>query len=350
MVLDLLQQLICICQTIYHSCPDLPSIIVICQCLNTFVAPDTAFFNSFHIYSAVSLLQSAKYRLCNTACNTKDNTASGTDAKWYIRSLDLHPVKYNTGLADHPYHFRCSQHIIHILLAICKGLRPQDFLLLCRTRHNGNGYDLLSFVLLRILIIFTDHSSKHLLWRAAGRKIWHKFRIFCLTIFHPCRTAGCKQWHFLTGSKPFNKLLGLFHNCQIRTVRSIINLIKAQSVKHTYQLTHYIFALCIAKMISNGHTYRRSDLCDHLCIFVSQCFPYFIYIGTDTDRTCRTDNTALSTANTVCFCDLFIKSRHYLGLCSAVCKINGIDILHIVAHSYAVTTKDTFIRISDNGM
>ena len=104
-------------------------------------------------------------------------------------------------------------------------------------------------------------------------------------------------------------------------------------MKYTYQLAHYIFALCIAKMISNGHT-----------------FPYHIDIGMDTDSTCRTDNPALAAANAVCFCDLLIKCRHYLCICSTVSKINGIDILHIVAHSYTVTAKDTFIRIPDNSM
>ena len=70
----------------------------------------------------------------------------------------------------------------------------------------------------------------------------------------------------------------------------------------------------------------------------------------DTDSTCRTDNPALAAANAVCFCDLLIKCRHYLCICSTVSKINGIDILHIVAHSYTVTAKDTFIRIPDNSM
>ena len=107
MVLDLLQQLIRICQAIYYCCPDLSSIIIIGQRLNSFIAPDSALFNGFHIHSAVSLLQSAKYCLCDTAGNTKDHTASGTNTKRHISSLDLYLIKYNTGLADHPYYFCC---------------------------------------------------------------------------------------------------------------------------------------------------------------------------------------------------------------------------------------------------
>ena len=44
----------------------------------------------------------------------------------------------------------------------------------------------------------------------------------------------------------------------------------------------------------------RCDLCDHLCILICKKIPDHFDIGIDTDRTCRTDNPALSTVYAVC--------------------------------------------------
>ena len=81
----------------------------------------------------------------------------------------------------------------------------------------------------------------------------------------------------------------------------------------------------------------RCDLCDHLRILICQRFPYRINIRMNTDRTCRTDNSALSAAYTVCLCYLLIKCRCYQCIGSTISKVNGIDILDIVTHTYAVS-------------
>ena len=90
----------------------------------------------------------------------------------------------------------------------------------------------------------------------------------------------------------------------------------------------------------------RCDLCDHLCILICKKIPDHFDIGIDTDRTCRTDNPALSTVYAVCLCNLFVKCRCYQSLCSPVCKINRINRLYIVAHTDTVTTENTFIRVT----
>ena len=81
----------------------------------------------------------------------------------------------------------------------------------------------------------------------------------------------------------------------------------------------------------------RCDLCDHLRILICQRFPYQINIRMNTDRTCRTDNSALSAAYTVCLCYLLIKCRCYQCIGSTISKVNGIDILDIVTHTYTVS-------------
>ena len=70
---------------------------------------------------------------------------------------------------------------------------------------------------------------------------------------------------------------------------------------------------------------------------------------TDADGTGRAEDLTLTTVDTIRFCNLFVKCRHHHSFGTTECKIKCAYSLQLIADTYTVTTKNTFIRITHDG-
>ena len=200
--------------------------------------------------------------------------------------------------------------------------------------------------MLRIAVIFFDDRGEHLLRRTAGGDIFLKIRELILHKFYPCRTAGGKKRQVLAFFKTFQEFCRLLHDRQVGRIAGVKNFIKSHAVQDCYDLAHRILTFWQSKGITGCHTHCRCDLGNNSGVFIFQCLPDFPDVGTDRDRTGRTEYTALSTVYTVCLCDLPVKCRHDHRIRSTVSKVNRSDSLDLIADTHTVSAQDTFIRVS----
>ena len=200
----------------------------------------------------------------------------------------------------------------------------------------------------RITEIFLDNCGQHSLWGTAGRKIRDKFFILIGDKFNPCRTTGCQKRKFFSFFNTIQEFSTFFHDCKVGTEACVIYFIKSHAVQGIYNLAHYAAALLQAIVITDCNTNCRCDLSNHTYIRICQIFPYLIGICTDRNCTGRTEYTALTTVYTLCLGDFFVECRHNHCFCSTESKSKCSDSLNLFTDTYAVSAKDTFIRITYN--
>ena len=294
-------------------------------------------------------IQTTENCLCNTTGNTKDYTTAGTKSKRHITCFRIKCCKVKTEVIDHTDQFGSRNNDIRIFLSVCIAVRPNGFCFLCSTWHNRNHDGLLSCCMLRITEIFFNYCGHHSLWRSAGRKIRNKFLILVSDEFYPCRTTGCQKRKFFSFFNSIQELRCFFHNGKVSTEACIINFIKSHAMQCIDDFAHYTSAFLEAVMVTNGYTNCRSDLCNHTDFRIRQSLPDFIRIGMNGNRSGRTEYTALATVYALCFCNLFVECRHNHSFCSTECKSKCSDSLNLLAGTYTVSAKDTFIRITYYG-
>ena len=196
-----------------------------------------------------------------------------------------------------------------------------------------------------IFFVFLNQTTEHSLRRPAGRKVFCKFRIKCLTVVYPCRTTGCKQWNIFILLKSFQQLSRFFHNRKVRGKVGVVNLIKAHSPEGCHKLALGICPFGHSEFSSYRHSDRGSYHTYYLGVRVVKSLPYRMYILFEGNGTCGTDRTTLTTFHAVCILQFSVKSSGNPHVISSVYKFKYPYALKFAAGSYAVSAEYALICI-----
>ena len=204
-------------------------------------------------------------------------------------------------------------------------------------------------MLLRICLgIFLYNWSKHLHRRTRRRNIWQKFRIFLLTVLHPCRAAGGKQRHIWIYAfvQLLYKLRWFLHYRKVGACWCIIYLVKAHAMKRRDNSANVVLSVFHAKFLAHRYADCRSYLHRYPHILVIQCIPYTAYIIFNNYCTCRTYCGALSASHARRFWQRLSKRCAYSHFRATVSKIYRTYILYLIAHADAVAAQYTFVSVA----
>ena len=147
----------CICKTAGNTDIKVHSFIRNCKFLDSLISTNTAFCDLMHGFFAVIRSQTAENCLCNTSCNTEDNTTTGAEAKRHITGFRIKSCKVKTKVIDHAEQLCSCNNDICILFTVCEAVRTNCFCLLGCTWHNRNHNCFLAAGMFRIAEVLFDY-------------------------------------------------------------------------------------------------------------------------------------------------------------------------------------------------
>ena len=169
-----------------------------------------------------------------------------------------------------------------------------------------------------------------------------------LRIFHPCRTAGCKEGQLFALFVFLQKLLGFLHNGKICTHCGVVNLIHAHFPQRADNLARDVRPRFEAEFIAQCHANRRCKLYHNALGVVVNRIPEFLCTVPDHDCACRAHRSALSAVHAVCLRKRPVPRSRDRHLRAAVRKVNRAHILYFRTHPHAVSAENALGRIPDN--
>ena len=270
------------------------------QLLDAFLAPHAAFGNGSQAGAVMPIGKAAQNRLGNTAGDTKDNTAAGTDAERHIAGFRLNLVKGDAKVLNHPGQLGSGQYNICVLLAPGEVVRALDFRLFGGAGHNGYHKGLFSlWVVFRAAIVFLDDGGEHSLRRAAGGHILVKLREFVFHKLHPGGAAGGEQRQLFTGRYPLQEFLAFLHHRQVGGIAGVEHLVKAHAVQRSHNAPHGVGAIGQPEGFPGSHPDGGSNLSNHPNVGVTQSGVHFLQIGANGEGTGGAIYPALAAADAV---------------------------------------------------